>query len=99
MRKSREVVFGENLRRFMENEGLSQHQLAKKLNMNRSSLHNYLNGILPQGLISMIKISQVFDISLDELIFGRRETRRGQSLSALAKEEKYEVTIKRISPD
>jgi len=87
-----EIKLADNLKLLLKNEKLSLHQLSVKTKINKSSLHNYAHGVVPQGLIALIKISDFFDTSLDELVLNK--SRPKSSLSTL--EDRYEITIKKI---
>ena len=67
------IQFSKNLRQLLGEKNLSLHQLSKLNNINKSSLHNYLNGVVPRGLESAVKLALFFDVSLDELVFGRSQ--------------------------
>ena len=67
------IHFSDNLKYLIDKENLSLNQLSRRTSINKSTLHNYLNGVLPQGLIALIKISHFFKIPLEELIFKKEE--------------------------
>ncbi|MEM7646865.1 MAG: helix-turn-helix transcriptional regulator [Pseudomonadota bacterium] len=90
------ICLQKKLRHLIERNHLSQHQLASALNINRSTLHNYLNGVQPQGLVTLIKISRYFDISLDELVFDQEGSSKKNLIYENFEEGTYEVIIKKI---
>lgn len=94
MVKKEKVQLESNLKALLKKEELSLHKVASKVQINKSSLHNYLNGVVPQGLYSLIKLSHFFNISLDELIFEQPQS--SSKSQGTHKEEKYEITIKRL---
>lgn len=57
-----------NLERLMKQRNLSTSKICRDLSMNKSTFHNYLNGVYPQGVQSLLKISDYFDITLEELM-------------------------------
>jgi len=65
----RDIVLESNLKRLLIRKNLSLHKASKKAQINKSSLHNYLNGVLPQGLVLLVKLSHILEVSLDELVF------------------------------
>lgn len=98
MEIKQKIIFRENLKSLISEKGCTQHYLAKKLNINKSTLHNYLNGVLPQGLSTTIKLSEYFNLSLDEIIFGKQNEDQSNNLTEQqSTENKYEVTIKKIT--
>ena len=92
--KNHNIRFSENLNKLFTDKNLSLSQVSKGTNINKSTLHNYLNGVLPQGLVPIIKISHFFDISIEELLFEIEFTKSQQI--ALSYEGNYEVIIKKI---
>ena len=90
----KKIVLKENLNTLMEHERCNQIFLVKKLSINKSTLHNYLNGAIPQGLTVLIKLSEHFNLSLDELIFGSNPLISANKDDPLETEHRYEVTIK-----
>lgn len=97
----RQINLGSALKRLLEQRDLSLHKVSIDAKINKSSLHNYLNGVMPQGLVSLIKLSQFFNLGLDELVFGSSETETNTEESDLKvltvkKDEAYEITIKII---
>ena len=74
--------------------------LANKLNINKSSLHGWINGVVPQSLIAIVKISSHFDISLDKLCLGTLEmpTSYDSDFAVFVSEEEIRV-LKRILSD
>ena len=68
--KSYQVRVGKNLSVLMEGNNLAPATIAKKLSINRSTLHNWLNGTLPRGFMGFLKLANFFEVSLDELCYG-----------------------------
>ncbi|NQZ18437.1 MAG: helix-turn-helix transcriptional regulator [Bdellovibrionales bacterium] len=65
----------------MKEEQVSLNTLSKITSVNKSTIHNWLNGVLPQPLFALCKIAYFFEISLDELCFGRKiEPKRKEPL-------------------
>ncbi len=56
----------------MASRKFTQESLVIKLNISKSSLHNYCNGVHPRNLETLKKIADFFEISLNELIFGEK---------------------------
>lgn len=93
-KKSYNINFSENLNHLLKEKNLSLNQVSKGTHINKSTLHNYLNGVLPQGLLPIIKISRFFNISVEELIF--EINKHPSSPLHLNYEGNYEITIKKI---
>ena len=96
MGSEKPVELDKNLQRLLDRHHLSQNKVARELKINKSTLHNYINGILPQGLLPLLKICAFFEVSLDELVFGSVTPEEIDSMQPFLREEKYEVVIKRI---
>ncbi len=64
------MSFANNLKHFRKVKGLNQGQLANKININRSTLSCYENGYREPSMKTLEKMSEVLEVSLDELIKG-----------------------------
>ena len=60
------MTFSEKLQRLRKVNGLSQEQLAEKLNVSRQAISKWEMGAIPD-MDNVIKISRFFDCSLDYL--------------------------------
>ncbi len=67
--KSKNIILDENLKNLLKENNITLTHLANKTGLNKSTLHNYCNGVRPRCLLALVRISEFFDISLDELIF------------------------------
>lgn len=102
--KKHKIALDSNLKELLKSEDLSLHKLSQKAEINKSSIHNYINGVVPQGLNVLITLSEFFNISLEELIFERsslvgskqNSKREDDESEGNSKEEKYEIIIKKI---
>ena len=57
-----------NIRFYRKSINLTQEQLAKQLNGKKSLVSNYENGHSTPDIETLIKLADIFDISLDELV-------------------------------
>ncbi|MBX9850125.1 MAG: LexA family transcriptional regulator [Cytophagaceae bacterium] len=57
-----------NIKHLRKQKGLTQEQLAEKIGIKRSLLGAYEEGRAEPGLDYLIKISKIFDVSVDNLI-------------------------------
>jgi len=62
-------ILKENLFSLMKRKKVSPAKLCRDLSLNKSTFHNYLNGVTPQGVESLVRLSMYFNLSLDELLF------------------------------
>jgi len=80
------VDFGNILRTLRLKEGLSQAQLAQKLQLTKSVISAYETGLRLPSYDVLIRIAQIFDVSTDYLL--GVEHRQEFDLSGLTPEEK-----------
>ena len=67
------MQFGENIYQYRTERGMSQGALAEALEVSRQSVSKWENNSATPDLDKLIKMSKLFDISLDELVFGKSE--------------------------
>ena len=60
--------FAENLKYYRKQAGLTQSQLAAHFNSDKSLISNYENGISTPDIYTLVKLADIFDITLDELV-------------------------------
>lgn len=65
----REIKFSENLRKLRESRGMYQKDLAADLDIKQSSLSSYENGSRFPEAMTLIKIANYFNVTLDELLY------------------------------
>lgn len=58
----------ENIKFYRKQLGLTQEELAKKLNGKKSLVSNYENGYSTPDVYTLCRIAEIFDITLDELV-------------------------------
>ena len=64
------MEIGEKLKNYRTSAGMAQEQLAEEINVSRQTISNWENGKSLPDVISLIKISDLYQISLDELLKG-----------------------------
>lgn len=64
------MKFEENLLKLRKQKGLSQEELANKIDVTRQTISKWENGTTIPDLEKLVKLSEVFEISTDELIKG-----------------------------
>lgn len=62
---------GENIKALRKLHGKTQSELAQMLGGKKSLISNYENGYSTRDIFMLIKIADIFDVSLDELV-GRK---------------------------
>ncbi|MEQ2527815.1 helix-turn-helix domain-containing protein [Robertmurraya yapensis] len=62
------MVFGEKLKKERIEKGWSQEELAEKLFVSRQSVSKWENGQNYPSIETIIKVSDLFDVTIDELL-------------------------------
>ncbi len=86
------MEFSDQIKNLRQKKGLTQDQFARKLHVTRQAISNWENNRNLPDLAMLIEISQVFDISLDELILG--DTRMNKMTKKLIKDTDENRTAK-----
>ena len=63
-------MLNENIKRIRKSKGLSQEELAIKLNVVRQTVSNWENGKSLPDIVSIMSLSDLYQISIDELLKG-----------------------------
>lgn len=64
---------GENIHYFRTTNNLSQGELANSLSVSRQSISKWENNSALPELDKLVKMTDLFHITLDELVFGKKE--------------------------
>lgn len=87
------MTLGERLARLRAQAGLSQDDLAERLDVSRQSVSKWENNVSVPDLDKLVKLGEVFGISLDELVKGEAlpaaEPGAWRRLAALYRERGY----------
>lgn len=59
---------GETLKKLRKDRNLTQEELAKLINVERSTIANWERGAKQPGLDMLVQYSRLFGVSLDELV-------------------------------
>lgn len=62
------MAFGDNLKRLRTNKELTQENLGRVLCLSRTTISNYEKGKMQPSIETLIRLSEVFNITVDELI-------------------------------
>ena len=65
----KEIKFKENLRNLRITFGLSQAQLAEKLDVNQRTVSAWEKGVCEPSSTTLTQISELFDETLDALLY------------------------------
>jgi transcriptional regulator with XRE-family HTH domain len=72
-------LLGERIKSLRKDQGITQDQLAEKINISRQSVWGYENDGVEPSLNVLVKIADVFNVSLDYLL-GRTEEKHNINL-------------------
>lgn len=64
----KELKIADNLRFFRKANSLTQEELSKQLGGSKNLVSNYENGISTPDIYTLVKLADIFDITLDELV-------------------------------
>lgn len=95
MRQDQSIKLAGNLKKLLEERNLTLTAACRKIGMNKSTLHNYCNGVVPRNLVKLQELAALLGVSMNELVIGNQSSSPPQEL-AIEHEEKFEVTIKRV---
>ena len=80
-----------NLEKLIDKQGISKNEFAKKVGIAPSTISSWYNkGYENISLKTLIKLSEYFDISIDELIFGNSKS-ESKELNDCYKEDLYAI--------
>ena len=64
----KKLELANNIRFYRKSLNLTQEQLAQKLNGKKSLVSNYENGYSTPDIETLVKLADIFDVTLDELV-------------------------------
>ena len=64
----KELKIADNIRFFRKANHLTQEELSKQLGGSKNLVSNYENGISTPDIYTLVKLADIFDITLDELV-------------------------------
>ena len=64
---------GKTIKRIREDKNITQEQLAEKLNVTRQAISNWENNKTQPDIDTIIKISEVLEVSVEEIIYGQKK--------------------------
>lgn len=93
---SPKIILDKNLSALLIKEQINATALARALNINKTCVHNYCNGTIPSGVLTIKKISEYFDVPMMTLLYGDTSERLQIALEGKI-EGRYVLDIKKIS--
>ena len=64
----KELKIADTIRFFRKANNLTQEELSKQLGGSKNLVSNYENGISTPDIYTLVKLADIFDITLDELV-------------------------------
>ena len=64
----KELKIADNIRFFRKANIITQEELSKQLGGSKNLVSNYENGISTPDIYTLVKLADIFDITLDELV-------------------------------
>jgi len=86
-----EQIFGQNIKLLRKRRGRTQDDIAFALNMKRSTLSGYENGVAEPGIEALLALAKYFKISVDTLLTVDLNTLRESELFQL--EHGYDIFV------
>ena len=80
------MEISERLREIRQNAGMTQEEVAEKIMVSRVTVSHWENGKSLPDIVSLISLSDLYSISLDELLKG--DSKRTEKVKKDAKEAK-----------
>ncbi|MDO4531867.1 MAG: helix-turn-helix transcriptional regulator [Bacillota bacterium] len=77
--------FGENLKKLRKQKGYSQVRLAKELHYGSTAIANYESGRNEPSFAVLIRLAELLDVTVDELIGVEETTEEAALLAAFKK--------------
>lgn len=78
-------AFSENLRKYRKRKKLSQAAVSKKLNYGYTAVANYESDRNEPSIDTLIKLAELLDVTVDELVGAKMQTEEKQLLAAFKK--------------
>lgn len=69
-RQKPNLIFGQNLRRLMDERRIRLSHLSQEIEIPKSTVHSWMYGGNPRDLIALKQLADYFSLSVDELCFG-----------------------------
>lgn len=77
-------MLNENLKQLRKSKGLSQEELAIRLNVVRQTISKWEKGLSVPDADMLIKIADIFEVSVSELLGAKIEEKNEQNINAVA---------------
>lgn len=63
---------GKTIKKFREDNNMTQDQLAEQMNVTRQAISNWENSKTQPDIDTLFKLAQIFNVSVEEIIYGEK---------------------------
>lgn len=77
------MILKTQLRAYLKSKGISAAELARLSGVPKQSISDWLAGTSPRNIEQIKRVANVFEISLDQLLFGVEETKSSKNEPAI----------------
>lgn len=91
------MYIGQNIRFLRKRKGLNQTQLGEHLGITKGAVSGYESGASLPGVETLIKVAELLEVSLDELVFQNIELEGSLNLLTRRSNESNESTLIRLN--
>lgn len=82
----KEITLGERIYKYRSSRGLSQLELSELLDVSRQSISKWETDVAVPELSKLIKMAEIFDISLDALVLGKETEIKEEAVQRIIEE-------------
>ena len=86
--------FGKFIKLLREENNMTQEDLSKKVSIGREAISKWERGKTLPDITMLTRLSDIFDVSIDELIAGERNTKKNVTLELYADSNKKRKALK-----
>lgn len=69
-------VVSNSIKKLREERGMTQDELAEKLNMTRQAVSNWETGKTQPDIETLTRLAEIFDVSVERIIYGSERKER-----------------------
>jgi transcriptional regulator with XRE-family HTH domain len=90
------MKLAKNLEKYLKADDITLNEFSKRVSISPSTIHGWLNGVPPKNLNDLKKVSDYFNITLDELCFG--EVKKGHETNIVISigDDSYKILLKKV---
>ena len=66
-------VVSDSIKKLRKEKGMTQDELAEKLNVTRQAVSNWEMGKTQPGVDTLTRLAEIFDVSVERIIYGKEK--------------------------